>query len=410
MASKASILLLLMGPLLVSQTFEQTNFDRIQSQNNSRQLSPSFSYMDRFSGKLFQKIAKSNPGNVVISPFSVHALLGMILAASSGETLRELKQVGEFGKNHTDVALDFQRLIKFTDHLQGVELTTAMRVYYNQRLGGINTRFEEFAKIYYTAGTEPVDMDNGEVTATNINAWVANSTRNKIQNLISSKSITSDVQAILVNAVYFKGRWEKAFSTSATRPAKFSLTDGRTSQVAMMHSKDVYGFADLPELNATALELAYKDSETSMLILLPNKNDVLADLEQKLALPEFDLNRIAPRLRRQKVEVGLPKFRIEFEQDLIKPLKELGLRQMFSPSSQVINLLNQPVRVDQIKQKAYIDVGEGGTEAAAASYVRVKRRMRSDDPIFVANRPFVFAIRTPSSVLFVGHVEDPGLK
>uniref|UniRef100_A0A6P4FE88 Alaserpin-like n=1 Tax=Drosophila rhopaloa TaxID=1041015 RepID=A0A6P4FE88_DRORH len=323
---------------------------------------------------------------------------------------RELKQVGEFGKNHTDVALDFQRLIKFKDHLQGVELTTAMRVYYNQRLGGINTRFEEFAKIYYTAGTEPVDMDNGGVTATKINAWVANSTRNKIKNLMSSKSITSNVQAILVNAVYFKGRWEHVFSTMVTHSAKFRLSGGGTSEVAMMHNNDVYGFADLPELNATALELAYKDSATSMLILLPNRHDGLADLEQKLAQPEFDLNRIAPRLRRRYVEVGLPKFRIEFEQDMTEPLKELGLRQLFSPSSQVINLLKQPVRVDQIKQKAYIDVGEGGTEAAAASYLKMSFLSASINPNFVANRPFVFAIRTPSSVLFVGHVEDPGLK
>uniref|UniRef100_A0A6P4FT55 Alaserpin-like n=1 Tax=Drosophila rhopaloa TaxID=1041015 RepID=A0A6P4FT55_DRORH len=407
MASKATILLLLMGHLLVAQTIAQANFDRRQSQNNSRQLSPSFSYMDRFSGKLFQKIAKSNPGNVVISPFSVHALLGMILAASVGETRRELKHVGEFGPSQFHVARNFRRLLKFKDHLQGVELTTAMRVYYNQRLGGINPRFEEFAKIYYTAGTEPVDMDNGGVTATKINAWVANSTRNKIQNLISPGSITSNLGAILVNAVYFKGRWEHDFSTKNTHPDEFRHTDGRTSEVVMMYSNDVYGLADLPELDATALELAYKDSETSMLILLPNRHDGLADLEQKLALPEFDLNRIAPRLRRQKVEVNLPKFRIEFEQDLIKPLKELGLRQMFSPRPQVINLLNQPVRVDQIKQKAYIDVGEGGTEAAAASYVRMAFLSLTFNPTFYANRPFVFAIRTPSSVLFVGHVEDP---
>ncbi|XP_016988344.2 serine protease inhibitor 42Dd-like [Drosophila rhopaloa] len=407
MASKATILLLLMGHLLVARTFAQYNFE-IKEKVNLSSPPGNFSYMDRFSSKLFQKIAKSNQGNVGISPLSVHALLGMIYAASSGETYRELQQVGEFGKNHTDVALDFQRLIKFKDHLEASELAIAMRVYYNQRLGGINTTFEEFAKIYYNASTVPVDMSNGEVTATKINDWVANSTGNKIQNLISSGTITPNVQDILVNAVYFKGHWEHDFSTKATYPVEFRHTDGRTSQVAMMHSKDVYGLADLPELDATALELAYKDSETSMLILLPNRHDGLADLEQKLALPEFDLNRIAHRLERKWFEVGLPKFRIEFEQDMTEPLKELGLRQMFSQNSEVINLLNQPVGFDQIKQKVYIDVGEEGTESAAAAYAM--RLIMGGSPIFIANRPFVFAIRTPSSVLFVGHVEDPVVK
>uniref|UniRef100_A0A6P4E1P9 Antichymotrypsin-2-like n=1 Tax=Drosophila rhopaloa TaxID=1041015 RepID=A0A6P4E1P9_DRORH len=390
-----------MGHLLVAHTFEV----------NLSSYPGTFSYMDRFSAKLFQKIAKSSQGNVVISPLSVHALLGMIYAASAGDTLRELQQVGEFGKNPTDVALDFQRLVKVKDNQQGAELAIAMRVYYNQQLAGINPRYEQFAKIHYNASTVPVDMSNGEETATKINSWVADSTRNKIQNLVSPDSITSEVQAILVNAVYFKGIWAKDFPTIATHPAEFHHTDGRTSQVDMMYNKDFFRLAYLPELDATALELAYKDSATSMLILLPNRHDGLADLEQQLARPEFDLNRIALRLRSQIVEVSLPKFRIEFKQEMNEPLKELGLHEMFSASSQVINLLDQPVHVTQIMQKAFIDVGEEGTEASAATFAMIEFRSFSPPkPKFVANRPFVFVIRTPSSVLFVGHVEDPGLK
>ncbi|XP_016988338.2 alaserpin [Drosophila rhopaloa] len=451
MASKAMILLLLTGHLLVAQTFAQQDYNAWQRTagqppqlgvrslpsnsnwgqpanpqplNNVEEVNlsprptttpppnrppPSYSYMDRFSAKLFQKIVRPHrQDNVVFSPFSVHALLGMIYAASAGKTKREVQEVGEFGENQIDVALDFERLVKFKEHLQGAELTMAMRVFYNQQLGGINPSYDEFAKFYYDAGTQPVNMDNGQDTSSLINAWVADRTHNKIQNLVRANDINSQMQALLVNAVYFMGRWEHEFSTRDTQPAEFRHTDGTVSQVAMMFNDDVFGLADLPELNATALELSYKNSATSMLILLPNRINGLADLEQKLAQPRFDLNKIAHRLRRQTVSVRLPKFRIEFEQDMTEPLKELGIRQMFTPNSQVIKLLDKPVRVEKILQKAYIDVGEGGTEASAASYAKfvpLSLPVRSQE--FVANRPFVFAIRAPNSVLFVGHVERP---
>lgn len=134
-----------------------------------------------------------------------------------------------------------------------------------------------------------------------------------------------------------------------------------------MFNDDVYGLAELPELGATALELAYKDSATSMLILLPNETTGLGKMLQQLSRPEFDLNRVAHRLRRQSVAVRLPKFQFEFEQDMTEPLKNLGVHQMFTPNSQVTKLMDQPVRVSKILQKAYINVGEAGTEASAAS-------------------------------------------
>ncbi|XP_017129268.1 alaserpin [Drosophila elegans] len=446
MASKTTILLLL---LMVAQTLAQQNnawqhssygprselgtrslATARRSQNNQQALEdveevdlrrrepttppptrppPTFSYMDRFTGKLFHKIVRPlQLRNVVLSPFSLHALLGMIYGASEGKTFRELQEVGEFGESASAVALDFERVIKFKESLGAADLTLATRVFYNQRLGGINHSYDDFAKFYFDAGTEPVDMDRGKETRDKINAWVADSTRNKIRDLVATDDINGQMQALLVNAVHFKGRWEHEFSIMDTQPAEFHHTGGRTSQVAMMYNDDVYGLADLPELEATALELAYKDSGTSMLILLPNLRNGLPSLEQQLSRPEFDLNRVAHRLRRQSVAVRLPKFRIEFERDMTEPLKELGLMQMFTPSSQVTKLLDQPVRVEKILQKAYIDVGEAGTEASAASYAKfVPLSLPIKSKEFIADRPFVFAIRAHNTVLFVGHVEDP---
>ncbi|XP_016940968.3 alaserpin [Drosophila suzukii] len=370
---------------------------------------PAFSYMDRFSGKLFQKIVRSQgQRNVVFSPFSVHSLLALIYGASAGKTSRELQQAAEFNKGAQDVAQDFARVIKLKEQIQGADLTVATKTYYNQELGEVNKSYDNYAQFYFNAATEPVDVQNGKDTAARINAWVSDSTRNKIRELVGPNDVDPQTQAILVNAVYFKGRWEHEFAIMDTQPYDFHHSDGRITPVAMMYNDDVYGLADLPALDATALELAYKDSATSMLILLPNQPNGLANLEQRLSRPEFDLNRIAHNLRRQSVHVRLPKFQIEFEQDMTEPLKQLGIHQMFTPSSQVTKLLNQPVRVSKILQKAYIDVGEAGTEASAASYAKfVPLSLPPKPKEFIANRPFVFAIRAPNSVLFMGHVENP---
>ncbi|KAH8237327.1 hypothetical protein KR038_009978, partial [Drosophila bunnanda] len=361
-----------------------------------------------FSSKLFQKIAPtSSRRNLVYSPVSVHALMGLIYGASVGKTFLELKNVGDFVEP-LDVARDFKDLIDYKKGLGEVELTIATKAYYNSQLGGVNRSFPPFAQSYYRAGIEAVDMEQPKISADGINAWVSDSTNGKIQDLVSASDLDSRTQALLVNAIYFKGHWQNEFATMDTLPYQFHHSDGSSSSVAMMYNDDVYGLADIPELDATVLELAYKGSGSSMLILLPKQRNGLAHLERQLAHHEFDLNKIAARVRRQTVTVRLPKFRIEFEQDMTAPLQQLGVKQMFTSQSQINTILNNNVRVDKILQKAFIDVSEAGTEAAAASYAKfVPLSLPMKSPEFTADHPFVFAVRTPSSVLFIGHVEHP---
>ncbi|XP_017129737.1 serine protease inhibitor 42Dd-like [Drosophila elegans] len=165
------------------------------------------------------------------------------------------------------------------------------------------------------------------------------------------------------------------------------------------------GWPICQELDATALELPFQNSATSMLILLPNQQKGLANLEQQLAQPEFDLNRIANRLHRQSVTVGLPRFSVFSDGDMIDALKMLGLRQMFTDSSKVTKLLEQTVRVDKILHRAYIAVSELGT--VYSHFSDDAKSLPANSKEFVANRPFVFAIRTPNSVLLMDHVKTP---
>ncbi|KAI8033724.1 alaserpin-like [Drosophila gunungcola] len=399
MTSKAAILLLAMGHLMVAPGLAKPEFCEC--------LAPT--YMTRFSAKLFQEIIRwqSQLYNVVFSPFTVHSTLALIYRASEGETFEEVQQVGQFDKQPVFVALDFERLIKFKEHLQGARLTSFSRVFYNQQLGGVNSRYDEFSKFFFDIATEPVDMDGGQDTANRINDWLR---RVGVMAYVSPHDITpsgkssAQMQALLVSTGYFRGHWEHKFGLDNTRSSNFHHANGAASSVRMMYNHDVYALADLPELEATALELAFDESATSLLILLPNRPNGLAHLEQQLARPEFDLNRIASRLHRQSVTVGLPRMRFGSQCNMTNPLKRLGLRKMFTASSGVTKLVDQPVRMDKFLYRSFFSLTEGGT-----GHVNLLngKPLPAKAKEVVANRPFFFAIRTPKTVLFMGHVLNP---
>lgn len=339
-----------------------------QSRGSSGPARPpaQFNYRERFSSTLFQPISRSNINrNVVYSPSSVHGILGMLFGVSSGETATELRLAGQFEQDQLSVAKDFQRVNNLERELQNAQLIVANKLFFNHELAVVNPDYARYAREFYNSEIEPVNMKRSSNTAARINAWAADATRNIIRELVTPNDIDDETQALLVNAIYFKARWANEFSAMDTTPEKFRVNSNKAITVPMMYNDDVFAYAELPELDAVALELPYAGTQVSMLFILPNQVDGLSQLERQLQ--RVDLNQIAARLRREMVAVRIPKFRIEFEQDMTRPLQELGVRRMFTANSQVDAMLMRPVKVSKILQKAFIDVNEAGSEAAAAT-------------------------------------------
>lgn len=317
---------------------------------------------------LFQPIIRGNSRkNVVYSPSSLHSMLGLLYGVSSGQTADEIMRAGQFVEERIAVARDFKQVNELNRQMDNALLIVANKLFYNRELSELNPRYRRFANEFYGSDIEAVNMKRSANTAARINAWASDATRNIIRELVSPTDIDTQTEALLVNAIYFKARWATEFSAMDTTPEKFRVSSNAAVTVSMMYNDDIFAYAELPELDATAVELPYAGTQATMLLILPNQVEGLAQLERQLANPVNDLNIIASRLRRETVTVRLPKFRIEFEQDMVRPLQQLGVNRMFTRQSEVDAMLMRPVTVSKILQKAFIDVNEAGSEAAAAS-------------------------------------------
>lgn len=281
------------------------------------------------------------------------------------------------------------------------------------------TFLEEFlkgTKKHYNAELESVDFKgNAEEARVHINSWVEKQTQDKIKDLLSQDAVGSLTKLVLVNAIYFKGSWNTQFKEEKTADAQFRLNKNDTKPVKMMQQKSKFPFATIPEANCKILEMPYKGNDLSMLIFLPNdiEDDTtgLEKLEKELTYQNFVDWTLPDMMSPNEVDVKLPRFKMEEKYDLEKILTNMGMENAFdlykrdfsgmSPANDLI--------VSKVVHKAFVDVNEEGTEAAAATGVDMEVRSITIPAEFVADHPFIFFIRhkPTKSILFVGRCCSP---
>ncbi|XP_056099265.1 leukocyte elastase inhibitor-like isoform X2 [Rhinichthys klamathensis goyatoka] len=388
----------------------------------------------QFSLDLFKKISGGNAsGNVFYSPVSISSALAMVSLGARGNTAAQMIKVLCFKNplkpdaatpgHHDSVDQIHSSFKKFMSELNkpGVPyaLSLANRLYGEQSYQFVE-KFLNDAKSYYEAGLEKVDFKSKpEAARVNINKWVEKKTQEKIKDLVPKGVIDEMTRIVLVNAIYFKGNWEKKFKKEFTRDGQFKLNKNQTKPVKMMHQEEKFPLAFIPEINSQVLELPYDGKNLSMLIILPNEMEDdttgLQKLEKALTYEKLMEWTKPSKMILQEVQVYLPKFKMEETYDMKSLLISMGMEDVFDEEK--VNLSgmssNNDLVLSDVIHKAFVEVNEKGTEAAAATATVVSfgcARPPSTPPkTFIADHPFLFFIRhNPSNViLFYGRLCSP---
>lgn len=353
-----------------------------------------------------QECAKTKPGDIIVSPLSVASVLGLLSQAANGTTYDEIKRGLYLYPRKGEVADQYQKLYNSLDKNKGPATLSLVNQIYVQKGNELSPTFSEVAKDKYKAGIESLNFAKSEKSAKAINDFVQSKTNKKIMEVIKSSDLNSDTELVLLNAIYFKADWELKFNKSLTFKAPFHVNRNETVEAEFMTQKAKFFYGDA--FQSSILEMKYAKSNISFVIVLPENNSNLANVENILTfekLNQFLYNSV----ELIDVNVTIPKFGVEYEVDL-KPVLEkvcaenvhwthslfllnslsqltktfslifctrfclsaiqLGMAQMFKQTRDLAGLLTKPkdLRVSKAIQKAVIEVNEDGSEATGLNY------------------------------------------
>jgi serpin B len=372
------------------------------------------------------------------------------LKAADEQTAKQSRG-GRFNESQTSTA-NAQRIAGDINKLQSqydwYELRIANALWGEKTYPFRQAYLDTLEKYYHTGGYFPVDFKNDfEASRQRINAWVEDKTHRRITELIPKGAF--DATLILTNAVYFKGQWAEIFPSEATKDDDFLLSGGKKVRVPMMalRNREAARYAafqgdgsvfDTPQRIAIGendeknlypdrhgfqmLELPYKGGGMSMVLFVPRSADGLAELEKKLS--GADVRKWIAKMEKREVHVFVPRFKLETKYDMVDALKNMGMVRAFVDPRQAngaqfdgMSASSDPAKklyISQVLHKAFVEVNENGTEAAAATAVSVVASAAPPitvpfTPVFKADRPFVFLIRdaTSGAILFVGRMTNP---
>ncbi len=358
-----------------------------------------------FAVKLYQQLTAAG-GNLFFSPFSVSSALGMTYAGARENTATEMQAAMSFGLDQEPLHDAFRQLnqkLASAANNDGQKLSIANGLCLTG--GDVSEEFKALLQKYYDA-----ELFSGDLAK--VNGWVNAKTEGKIEKILEVLSPNS--VCVILNAIYFKGVWESQFDEKQTKEAPFKLSETEEATVPFMYQKGSFKLIEKGDLKV--IELPYKGKSLAMIVVLPQKVDGLASLEKDLSVEELDawLTELDSASERD-VKLFLPKFKFETGYDLVPTCSALGMKDAFAPAAADFSGMGWPkgkLWISQIKHKAFVEVNEEGTEAAATTAVEMATKSISMDPVFKADHPFIFLIRDNStgSILFMGRVANPSGK
>ncbi|XP_029897969.1 heterochromatin-associated protein MENT-like [Aquila chrysaetos chrysaetos] len=397
-----------------------------------------------FTLDLYKQLNEISKGqNIFFSPWSIATALAMVYLGAKGDTATQMAEVlhfnqtaGKEGSSETtrpslgrpkkrkmdpehkqaeNIHSGFKELLSAINKPSSTYLLKSANRLYEEKTYPLLPNFLQLITSYYNAKPQAVNFKtDAEQARALINSWVENETERKIQDLLPAGSLNTHTVLVLVNAIYFKGNWKKKFLEKNTSEMAFRLSKTKTKPVQMMFLQDEFLMLHETTMKFKIIELPYVENELSMFVLLP---DDIHDNTTGLELVESELTyeKLAEwtksaNMVKAKVDLYLPKLKLEENYDLKSTLSSMGIRNAFDPIQADFTGMSvkKDLFISKVIHKAFIEVNEEGTEAAAATGVLVLRS-KAPTMTFKADHPFLFFIRHNKSqtILFFGRLCSP---
>jgi len=365
--------------------------------------------INKFSFDLYKKLKDENKEeNLFYSPASISIALAMTYAGARGDTEKQMANVLNFTLPQDRLHPAYSKLIENLKSNKDYELIIANALWLQKDYKFLQ-KFLNTMEKYYKGGFNEVDYAaNPEGARIKINDWVSRETKEKIKDILKPEDITRLTRLVLTNAIYFKGKWQTEFDKKSTRDEDFYLINGQKTKVKMMYQKNTFNYYE--NNNLQLLEMPYKGDKVSMVIILPKvgKFKTVENMMDEKKLQEWLKNAM-----KTKVKAYIPRFKFTQRFNLSKNLYDMGMEDAFNHAAADFSGIDgeRGLYISKVIHKAFVDVNEEGTEAAAATAVIIdtKALVLTEELVFKADHPFIFLIRDKEtrSILFMGRVMDP---
>lgn len=373
------------------------------------------SFSNDFSFALYKNLMKDHDQeqkNIFFSPYSITTAIEVAYEGARGITADEFIEVFNFNRdNHVRRAENKKFLELLNEPKNDYTFLTANALWVEQSFNILPT-YQTVAQKWYKATIKKVDFKHApQKVETIINTWVQQQTHGMIPTILTPNSLNELTRLVITNAVYFKGSWSSPFDAQQTKEEDFFVNEKITKKISMMHTTQEYAYAENDSLQM--IELNYTGKNLSMLIILP-KEKKLAEIENMLTVENFESWKLD--LVKKKVQVSIPRIKIESSYDLVETFKTMGIKKAFNPSKKLGADFSgidgkRDLYIALINHKAALEVNEEGTTAAASTAVVImmKSMMPRPTPIFHADHPFIIMIqeKTTGKILFMGRIVNP---